>query len=182
MIFTPTPLEGNFLINIQVNADERGWFGRTFCKDTFKNEIGHTKEWVQMNQSFTHLKGTIRGMHYQLAPYTEIKLVRCISGCVFDVVVDLRKNSKTYLQWFGAILSDSNRVMMYVPQGFAHGFQTLVANTELIYCHTENYNAVAEAGILYNDPLLHILWPLEVTDVSNRDKKHSLINSDFKAQ
>jgi dTDP-4-dehydrorhamnose 3,5-epimerase len=181
MIFTPTPLQGNFLIDIKVNADERGWFGRTFCKETFKNEIGHTKEWVQMNHSFTNLKGTIRGMHYQLAPHTEIKLVRCIAGSVFDVVVDLRKDSKTYLQYFGAILSSSNKTMMYVPQGFAHGFQTLAPNTELIYCHSEIYNGDAEAGILYNDSLLNILWPLEVTELSQRDTEHSLINSDFKA-
>ena len=181
MIFTPTFLQGNFVIDLKVNADERGWFGRTFCRDTFEKEIGHTKDWVQMNHSFTTLKGAVRGLHFQLAPFSEIKLVRCIAGAVFDVVVDIRKNSQTYLQYFGTELSSANKRMMYIPEGFAHGFQTLENNTELIYCHSENYNAVAESGILYNDPILKINWPLTVTEISKRDTEHTSLNADFKA-
>ena len=143
MIFTPTFLQGNFVIDLKVNADDRGWFGRTFCRDTFEKEIGHTKEWKQMNHSFTKLKGAVRGLHYQIAPFSEIKLVRCVAGSVFDVVVDIRKNSPSYLQYFATELSSDNKRMMYIPEGFAHGFQTLENNTELIYCHSENYNAAA---------------------------------------
>jgi dTDP-4-dehydrorhamnose 3,5-epimerase len=181
MIFTPTFLQGNFVIDLNVNTDDRGWFGRTFCRDTFEKEIGHTKEWMQMNHSFTTLKGALRGLHYQIAPFSEIKLVRCVAGSVFDVIVDIRKNSPTYLQYFGTELSSVNKRMMYIPEGFAHGFQTLEKNTELIYCHSENYNAGAESGILYNDPILKINWPLSVTEISKRDTEHTFINSDFKA-
>ena len=181
MIFTPTFLQGNFVIDLKVNADDRGWFGRTFCRDTFEKEIGHTKEWKQMNHSFTKLKGAVRGLHYQIAPFSEIKLVRCVAGSVFDVVVDIRKNSPSYLQYFATELSSANKRMMYIPEGFAHGFQTLENNTELIYCHSENYNAAAESGILYNDPILKINWPLAVTEISKRDSEHTFINADFKA-
>ncbi len=181
MKFNPTPLKGSYVIELSPTGDSRGWFARIFSKDEFEKEIGHTKEWVQMNHSFTSVKGTIRGMHYQLYPYSEIKLVRCIAGEVFDVIVDLRKNSSTYLKWYGAILSAENKKMMYIPEGFAHGFQTLSPNAELIYQHSEFYNPDAESGIKYNDPAVNIQWPLGVTEISERDKNHPLIDSTFKA-
>ena len=181
MKFNSTSLKGSYVIDLSPIGDNRGWFARTFSKDVFEKEIGHTKEWVQINHSFTLVKGTIRGMHYQLPPFSEIKLVRCIAGEVFDIVVDLRKASETYLQWFGTILSAENKKMIYVPEGFAHGFQTLSENAELIYHHSEFYNPNAESGIRYNDPAINIKWPLNETGISERDKNHPLIDSNFKA-
>ena len=138
MIFSPLPLQGSYVIELQPFQDERGWFARFFCKNEFQ-KIGHKKEWVQINHSFTYKKGTIRGMHFQLTPFREIKMVRCIAGAVYDVIIDLRKGSSTFLQWFGAELSAANKKMMYIPEGFAHGFQCLSDNCELIYHHTEFY-------------------------------------------
>lgn len=178
MIFTPAPLAGSYIIDLTPFSDSRGWFARTYCKNEFI-EIGHTKEWVQLNHSFTVKAGTLRGMHYQLHPFEEIKMVRCIAGAVFDVIVDLRKGSGTFLKWFGVELSSKNKKMMYIPEGFAHGFQTLTDDAELIYHHTGFYTAGAEGGVQYNDRLLEIAWPLEVTDISERDKQHPLLNDSF---
>ncbi len=179
MVFTETNLKGSFTIELEPFTDERGWFARYFCKNEFAS-IGHTKEWVQMNHSFTSRKGSLRGMHFQLSPFSEIKLVYCISGSVFDVIVDLRKNSKTFLQWFGAELSASNRRMMYIPDGFAHGFQCLEDNCGLLYHHTEYYQPNVEGGIKYNDPELNIQWPLDVTTISARDMTHPYLDKNFK--
>lgn len=179
MIFTPTSLAGSYVIDLETRSDERGWFARYYCKNEFK-QIGHTKEWVQMNHSFTAKKGTIRGMHFQLQPYKEIKMLRCIAGSVYDVIIDLRKDSTTFLQWTGAELSAANKKMLYIPEGFAHGFQCLEDNCELIYHHSEFYNPDAESGIKYNDPAVTIKWPLPVTILSPRDENHSLLTSTFK--
>ncbi len=179
MIFTQTKLQGSYLIDLSPFCDERGWFVRYYCKNEF-SEIGHTKDWVQMNHSVSYKKGTLRGMHYQIQPFSEIKMVRCIAGVVFDVIVDLRKGSSTFLQWFGAELSAENKTMMYIPEGFAHGFQCLSENCELLYHHTAVYNSEAEAGIKYNDSKLNIEWPLPVTVISDRDNVHPFINEDFK--
>jgi dTDP-4-dehydrorhamnose 3,5-epimerase len=179
MIFTPAPLNGCYIIGIEPKGDSRGWFARTYCKKEFA-QIGHTKEWVQMNHSFTSQKGTIRGMHYQLPPYSEIKMVRCIAGAVYDVVIDIRKHSPTFLQWFGAEISAENKKMMYIPEGFAHGFQTLTTNCELVYHHSEFYTSGAEGGLHHNDPALVITWPLPITEISARDKNHPLLDSTFK--
>lgn len=175
MTFKETELKGSFIIDLSLLADSRGWFARTFCKDEFL-QIGHTKEWVQINHSFTLAKGTIRGMHYQVAPHQEIKMVRCIAGSVYDVIIDLRKNSETYLRWVGTELSAANKKMLYIPQGFAHGFQTLSDNAELIYHHSEFYNAGSEAGIRFNDPAVNIIWPLPVSEISEKDNHFSFIN------
>lgn len=180
MKFEETILKGSYLIDLNVLQDSRGWFARAYSKDVFVNQIGFTKEWVQMNHSFTNKCGTVRGMHFQVIPSAEIKLVRCIAGRVFDVIIDLRKESPTFLQWFGSELSAENKRMMYVPERFAHGFQTLSPNAELIYHHSEFYNPHAESGILYNDSAVNIRWPIEVTEVSERDKSHQLIDSTFK--
>ena len=173
MNFTAAKFEGVYIIEPVLFEDERGWFARTFCKNEFA-EIGHTKEWVQINHSFTNKKGAIRGMHYQLPPFSEIKLVRCISGAVFDVVIDLRRDSATYLQWLGLELSAKNKKMVYIPEGFAHGFQTLSDDVELIYHHSQFYAPGVEGGIRYDDPKINIEWPVEVTVVSGRDKEHAL--------
>jgi dTDP-4-dehydrorhamnose 3,5-epimerase len=135
---------------------------------------------VQMNHSFTKQKGTIRGMHYQLPPHSEIKLVRCIAGAAYDVIIDLRKDSETFLHYFGVEISATNKKMIYVPEGFAHGFQTLTDDCELVYSHSQFYTPGAEAGLKYNDPGININWPLPVTAISERDNAHSLINSNFK--
>ncbi len=180
MIFTPTALNGSFLVSIVPNGDSRGWFARTWCKKEFAS-IGHDKEWVQMNHSFTARTGTIRGMHYQLAPFTEIKMVRCIAGSVYDVIVDVRKDSPGYLQWFGAELSAANKLMMYIPEGFAHGFQTLTDDVDLLYYHSSFYTPEAEAGILHSDSTIDIRWPLPLADISERDRLLPTIDKNFKA-
>ena len=178
MIFMPTKLEGSYSIELSPFTDSRGWFARTYCKHEFA-QIGHTKEWVQINHSFTAAAGAIRGMHYQLPPFSEIKMLRCIAGAVYDVIVDIRKESPTFLHWFGTELSSTNKKMLYIPAGFAHGFQTLSADCELIYHHSEFYTPGAEAGLRYNDPALGIQWPLPPTELSERDKQHPLLNGNF---
>ncbi|MEJ7768918.1 MAG: dTDP-4-dehydrorhamnose 3,5-epimerase [Chitinophagaceae bacterium] len=179
MIFTPTILAGSYLIGLEPFNDNRGWFARFFSKDEFK-QIGHQKEWLQLNHSMTYQKGTLRGMHFQRAPFSEIKLVRCIAGAVFDVIVDLRKESATFLKWYGAELSEINQDMMYIPEGFAHGFQALTENCQLIYHHSEVYTPQAESGILFNDPVLNIQWPLPVKTLSEKDAHYVYIDSQFK--
>ena len=179
MIFTETLLKGSYVIEVNAFSDDRGWFARTYCKKEFST-IGHTGEWVQMNHSFTKQKGTIRGMHYQLPPFTEIKLVRCITGAVYDVIIDLRKESATFLQWFGVELSAQNKKMIYIPEGFAHGFQALSDDCELIYHHSQFYTPDAEGGIKYNDTKVKVYWPLPVTNISERDNRHELLNDNFK--
>jgi len=179
MIFTPTPLQGSYIVEPEPFSDERGWFARVYCKNEF-SQIGHEKEWVQLNHSASYQKGTLRGMHFQLPPFREIKMVRCIAGVVLDVIVDIRKGSPTFLQWFGQELSAANRKMLYIPEGFAHGFQTLTDNAELIYHHSEFYTPGAEGGIRYNDPAIGIQWPLPVSVLSARDAGHPYIDENFK--
>lgn len=179
MKFHSTKLEGSYLVDLEPVQDNRGWFARYYCKDEFK-KIGHDKEWVQMNHSFTNKKGSVRGMHYQLRPHREIKLVRCISGVVFDVIIDLRSGSPSFLNWFGTELSASNKKMLYIPEGFAHGFQCLTENCELLYHHTEIYTPGSEGGIRYNDPKINIEWPLDVSVISDRDANHIFLDNDFK--
>jgi len=180
MTFTPLKLSGSYLISLNVFKDNRGWFVRTYCKNEFE-QIGHDKEWVQMNHSFTTKKGTIRGMHFQRPPYAEIKMVRCIAGAVYDVIIDIRQGSATYLQWVAVELSAANKNMIYIPEGFAHGFQTLTDDAELIYQHSQFYGPGQEEGLFYNDPAFHIDWPLTVTEISEKDKLHHIIDSNFKA-
>jgi dTDP-4-dehydrorhamnose 3,5-epimerase len=179
MIFTPAILKGAYSIDLQPVTDSRGWFARTFCKNEFA-AIGHTAEWVQMNHSFTDKKGTVRGLHYQLPPYREIKMVRCIAGAVLDVIVDLRKGSESFLQWTSVELSAANRKMLYIPEGFAHGFQTLVDNCELLYHHSAFYTPGAEGGLRFDDPMLGIGWPLPVSVISERDSSHVFLTDNFK--
>lgn len=179
MIFNPTSLVGSYVIDLEPRSDERGWFARYYCKEEFE-KIGHTKEWLQMNHSFTNKKGSIRGMHFQVQPFREIKMLRCIAGSVYDVIIDLRKDSATFLQWMGVELSAANKKMLYIPEGFAHGFQCLEDDCELIYHHSEFYKPGAEAGIRYNDPLINIKWPLPLTVISSRDEEHPYLTEQFK--
>ncbi|MBC7889812.1 MAG: dTDP-4-dehydrorhamnose 3,5-epimerase [Ferruginibacter sp.] len=179
MIFSETSLKDSYVVGLEPIIDERGWFARTYCKNEF-NTIGHTKEWVQLNHSFTQQTGTIRGMHYQLPPFSEIKLVRCIAGAVYDVIIDLRKGSPTFLSYFGVELSSANKKMIYIPEGFAHGFQALREDSELIYHHSQFYTPGVEAGIKYNDTLININWPLALTNISTRDHEHPDLDFNFK--
>jgi dTDP-4-dehydrorhamnose 3,5-epimerase len=178
MKFTETAIKGVYYIDLKTNEDERGWFARAFCINEFA-QIEHTKNWLQINHSFTKYKGTIRGMHYQNPPFNEIKLVRCISGAILDVVVDIRKGSPTFLKWISVELSMENKRMIYIPEGMAHGFQTLTDDVELLYHHSAIYEPSSEAGLHYNDPALQISWNETPTVVSEKDKTRAIINESF---
>ena len=179
MTFTETILKNSYIIDLSIFTDDRGGFARTFCKKEFE-QIGHTKEFVQFNHSYNTLKGTIRGMHYQVSPYKEIKLIRCVKGAINDIIIDIRQNSPTFLQHICVELSEQNKKMIYVPEGFAHGFQTLTNNTELIYHHTHYFVPNADAGLNYADETLNIKWNLPVSIISEKDKNYKLINNTFK--
>jgi len=172
-------LEGAFVIESEPFIDDRGIFARVFCQQELQH-ILHGKNIVQINHSLTRRKGALRGMHFQHPPKAEIKIVKCMRGSVFDAIVDLRHNSPTFLKWYGETLSAENMKMMYVQEGFAHGFQTLEENCELLYLHTEFYSPEHEGGVRYNDPLINISWPLEITDISDKDNNYSLVVEDFK--
>ncbi len=179
MIFSPTFLEGSYIIDVEPFQDERGSFSRFFDKNKFE-KIGLDKEWVQLNHSITYKTGTVRGMHFQKEPFREIKMVKCITGKIYDVIIDLRRGSSTFLKWFGVELSAAEKKMVYIPEGFAHGFQCLTDDCEIIYHHTEFYKPEAEAGIHYNDPLIKIIWPLPVSFLSARDTSHPYLEKNFK--
>jgi len=179
MKFIKTPLSDAYIIELEPIQDERGFFVRSFCKNDFK-QIGFEKEIVQMNHSLTRERGTIRGLHYQLSPVCETKIIRCIHGAVFDVMVDIRKGSPTFLQWFGVELTRKNMRMAFIPEGFAHGFQTLAENSELIYHHSAFYSPGNERGLRFDDPLLSIGWPLPTGIVSKKDQSYLLIGQAFK--
>jgi dTDP-4-dehydrorhamnose 3,5-epimerase len=178
MKFQPLSLKGAFVVEPDIHQDDRGLFFRFFCADEFRR-IGHTKPWIQLNHSFTKEKGSLRGMHYQLSPHAEIKMVKCVAGKVFDVIIDLRKESTGFLQWTGIELSAENKKMIYIPEGFAHGFQALTDDCELIYHHSAAYKKEAERGIRWNDPAVNIQWPLTPVHLSDRDQQHPLVNSEF---
>ncbi len=178
MKFNPTDLEGLYIIQSEPFEDNRGNFYRFYCQNEFK-EISHHKNIVQINFSLTKKKGSIRGMHFQYPPKAEIKLVKCVVGKIFDVVVDLRRNSPTFLKWYSEILSSDNMKTIYIPEGFAHGFQTLIDNCEVLYLHSEFYSSKHESGVRYNDPKIKIKWPLPLTEISQRDEAHKLIDENF---
>lgn len=158
--------------------DNRGFFERIFCSEELK-EITHGKEIVQVNHSLSRLKGTVRGMHFQRPPYAEIKIVSCLKGKVFDVAVDIRRGSPTFLKYHAEILSEDNHRMLAIPEGFAHGFQTLEDNTELIYFHTSKYNPAYESGLNPNDKRLRIKWPLMIEFLSYKDSQRQPMEDDF---
>ncbi len=168
MLFKKTALNDAYIVDIQEISDERGFFARAWCQREFKKH-GLTSNIAQANISFNRYKGTLRGLHYQLAPYEEAKLVRCTRGSIFDVMVDLRPASTTYGKWVGAELNAENHRMLLVPEGFAHGFQTLQDDTEVFYQVSEFYTPNAERGTRYDDPTFGITWPLEVSIISDKD-------------
>ncbi len=165
MIFQPTKLSGAYTIQIERLADERGFFARSWCRREFE-EHGLNPDLAQCNISYNRQRGTLRGMHYQVAPYEEAKLVRCTSGAIYDVIVDLRADSPTFMQHVGVVLTPSDRNMLYVPEGFAHGFLTLEDDTEVFYQMSEFYVPGAARGFRWNDPAFAIDWPEPVVVIS----------------
>lgn len=178
MIFEKTTLEGAYLIDLEKKGDERGFFARAFCQKEF-SEHGLVSQFVQVNNSLSGQKGTLRGMHYQLPPFSEVKVLRCIKGSLFDVIVDLRSDSPTFKKWFGAELTAENRRMMYVPQGFAHGLITLEDNTEVLYLVSAFYSQENERGLRFDDPTIGIHWPMIPTEVSVKDRQWPDLNEEF---
>ncbi len=168
MKFFETALTGAWLVELDKHQDERGWFARAWCQREFA-ERGLDSRLVQCDLSFNFKTGTLRGLHYQEAPYAESKLVRCVSGAIFDVIVDLRPDSSTYLQWIGYELTPENNHALFVPMGFAHGFQTLKADSAVFYQMSEFYVPASGRGIRYDDPELGISWPLTVSVISDKD-------------
>jgi len=171
MRFLPTPLSGAYLIEPEQLSDERGFFARTWCSKEF-GEMGISPSLVQCNISFNRKKGTLRGMHFQKTPYEEAKVVRCTQGRIYDVMVDLRPESGTFKQWFGAELSAENRLSLYIPGGFAHGFLTLADDAEVLYLMSEFFHPECASGVRWNDPAFSIAWPGEVSVISDRDASY----------
>ena len=170
MKFTETPLKGAFIVELEKRGDDRGFFARAFDIEEFKAH-GLNPTVLQMNMSGSTHKGTLRGLHYQADPMGETKFVRCIRGAVFDVIVDMRPDSPTFKKWYGAELTPDNRKGMYIPVGFAHGHQTLVPNSEIMYAVSQVYSPEHERGLRFDDPAIRILWPLAPTVMSDKDKK-----------
>jgi dTDP-4-dehydrorhamnose 3,5-epimerase len=168
MIFEPTPLLGAYIVDPEPRNDERGFFARAWCRREFE-ELGLAANFVQANLSYTRRKGTIRGLHYQLAPFGEAKLVRCLRGAIWDVMADLRPESPSYLKWFGVELNADNRRQLYIPEGCAHGYQTLAPDSEVLYQVSAFYTPDAERGIRWSDPRVGIRWPETDHAVSAKD-------------
>lgn len=176
MRLTETKLKGAFIVDLEHRQDHRGFFARTFCAQEFADQ-GLRPTVAQCNLSFNYQQGTLRGMHYQVAPATETKLVRCTSGAIYDVVIDLRPNSQTYKLHIGVELTAENRRALYVPEMFAHGYQALTEDAEVIYQVSEFYTPGYERGLRYDDPALGIEWPLPVTEISDKDAAWPLFDS-----
>ena len=175
MIFTEINLKGAFIIEPERLEDERGFFGRTFCQEEFRAH-GLNPRLVQCNISFNKKKGTLRGMHYQIAPHEEAKLVRCTMGAIYDVIIDVRADSPTFKQWVAVELTVENRRMLHVPEGFAHGFQTLADNTEVFYQMSEFYHPECARGVRWNDPAFGIEWPDDERIISAGDQQYPDFN------
>ena len=171
MIFSATKLGGAFLVDPEPHRDERGLFARTWCRHEFEAH-GLNAHLVQCSISFSKKRGTLRGMHYQVKPFEEAKLVRCTAGAIHDVIIDLRPASPTFKQWIGVELTGDNRRMLYIPEGFAHGFQTLVDETEVFYQISEFYAPEYAKGVRWNDPAFGIAWPTAERIVSERDRTY----------
>jgi dTDP-4-dehydrorhamnose 3,5-epimerase len=178
MKFNELPLQGAYIITTEPFIDNRGMFERVFCKREIAS-IRHKKEIVQINHSITRKKGSIRGMHYQIPPSTEIKIIKAIKGTVYDVIIDVRRNSPTFLKFHGENISHDNLKSIYIPEGFAHGFQTLEDGCELLYFHTSFYDQQNERSIRYDEPTISINWPLKVADVSDKDRNYPFLNNSF---
>ncbi|MCH9029543.1 MAG: dTDP-4-dehydrorhamnose 3,5-epimerase [Bacteroidetes bacterium] len=171
MIFNETKLKGAYIIEIEKKGDERGFFARAFDHEIFQR-MGLASKILQCNISYNKKKGTIRGMHFQQRPFQEVKLLRCTKGSIFDVIIDIRPNSETYKQWISIELTENNYKMLYAPEGFAAGFQTLEDNTSLFYQVSQMYMPEYERGIKWDDPSIRINWPLKPTTISEKDQNH----------
>lgn len=175
MIFHETKLKGAFIVDLDKKDDDRGFFARAFCSREFE-EHGLRPQVVQANMSYNHKKGAVRGMHYQVSPASEPKFIRCISGAIWDVIIDMRPDSPTYLQHIGVELSAENRRAIYVPDMFAHGNQALTDGAELLYLVGEFYTPGCERGVRFDDPVIGIEWPLPVTVISENDQSWPLLD------
>jgi dTDP-4-dehydrorhamnose 3,5-epimerase len=171
VLFRETKLPGAFVIELQKHEDERGFFARSWCQKEFEAH-GLNPRTVQCNISFNKVKGTLRGMHYQVIPCAEAKLVRCVRGAIYDVIIDLRRESATYKQHVSEVLSSDNYKALFIPEGLAHGFQTLEDNSEVFYQMSESYSPEHQHGLRYNDPTFKINWPIDVTVISGRDRTY----------
>jgi dTDP-4-dehydrorhamnose 3,5-epimerase len=178
MKFQPTPIAGNYLITAVPHGDQRGFFGRLFCEREFAAQGLETK-FVQISQSFNAQQGTLRGMHYQLGPAAEVKLVRCLRGAIHDVVLDLRPDSPTFGKCFATTLSGDNWAMMYIPTGCAHGFISLTDNSDLLYLMTNFHSPEHERGVRFDDPRFAIEWPQQPVEISVKDKNWPLFDPSF---
>ncbi|MFD0791974.1 dTDP-4-dehydrorhamnose 3,5-epimerase [Mucilaginibacter litoreus] len=176
MIFTETKLKGAYIIDVKRLEDERGFFGRSYCMQEFEMH-GLNINVMQANVSYNKKKGTLRGMHMQAAPFGETKLVRCTRGSIYDVIIDMRPDSDTFKQWIGVSLSADNYRMLYVPEGFAHGFITLQDNTDVTYQVTQMYVPVAERAYRWDDPAFNIKWPVDPIVISEKDRSHAMFES-----
>ena len=171
MIYTETKLKGAFVIDVETIEDERGFFARSWCQKEFETQ-GLNSKWVQCNISFNKKKATLRGMHYQKPPHEEVKLVRCTQGAIYDVIIDLRPGSPTHAQWVSEELTAQNRRMLYVPEGFAHGFITLTDDTEVFYQMSEFYADQSACAIRWNDLKFNITWPEQPLHLSEQDRSY----------
>lgn len=178
MNIVPTQLAGVYRVGTSTFHDSRGAFSRYYCENELASIVGNRKI-VQINHSLTNAVGSVRGLHYQRAPHAEMKLVRCIKGSIWDIAVDLRAGSATFLQWHAEILSAENANMLTIPEGCAHGFQVLEANSEIIYFVTASYEPGAEGGVRYNDMRIAIDWPLAATEISDKDRQIPLLTENF---
>jgi len=174
MKFVPTPLAGAFVVEIERLEDDRGFFGRSFCQEEFRAH-GLSPVVAQCNVSWNRRRGTLRGLHFQASPHAEAKLVRCTRGVIWDVIVDLREGSPTRLRWHALELNAENRLALYVPEGFAHGFQTLADDSEVLYQMSEAHHPNLARGVRWDDPALAIKWPLSVPILSERDRSYPLL-------
>ena len=171
MIFTETKLPGAYVIEVEKREDQRGFFGRTFCREEFEAH-GLNSQVVQCNTSFNKRKGTLRGMHFQAVPFAEAKLVRCTSGSIYDVIIDLRPASRTFKQHFAVELSAANHRMLYIPENMAHGFQTLEDDTEVFYQMSQMFSAEHARGVRWNDPAFGVEWPADERIITERDRNY----------
>jgi dTDP-4-dehydrorhamnose 3,5-epimerase len=172
--FSPTPLAGAWIVDPMPIEDERGFFARSFCQEEFRAH-GLDPAVAQCNVSFNRRRGTLRGLHFQAPPHEEAKLVRCTRGTIWDVIVDIRADSPTRHRWFALELNEENRRALYVPRGFAHGFQTLADDSEVLYQMSEFYHPESARGLRWDDPVLAIKWPIAHPVISERDRSYSLL-------
>lgn len=176
MIFTETKLKGSFVVDVEPREDERGFFARSWCAEEFEKH-GLSPRLAQCNISFNKKRGTLRGMHYQAAPFVEAKLVRCTMGAIYDVIIDLRPDSSTFKKWTSVELTAENRRALYIPEGFAHGFQTLTENTEVFYQMSEFYHPGCARGVRWDDPAFDVAWPVKAVVIFEKDMLYEFFNS-----